>query len=243
MPITFTEVDYGKVDRQHDDAMVVRLAITNFNISQILMDTGSSINVLHQDAFTEMYNNKDRLGPVDWSIFGFSGGEIKVRGKIKLPVAFGTHPAQRTIMQTFVIVRVPLAYNGIIRRPALNELGAMVSTAHLRMKFPIRHDVGEVKGDQEKAAKENFSIGAPDPWVEVKRGEPVEELEKVPLFPGIEEQTVQIGSLLSRKPKTDLINFLKTNSDIFAWSASDMQGIPSDVAVHKLNVDPNSKPV
>ncbi|XP_077219700.1 uncharacterized protein LOC143853886 [Tasmannia lanceolata] len=163
------------------------------------------------------------------------GGEVKVRGKIKLPVTFGTHPNQRTMMQTFVIVRVCSTYNGIIGRPALNELGTVVSTAHLKMKFPTKLSVGEVIGDQEKArecyaallkkkkaAKETFSIGGTDPRVEVKHGEPVEELMKIPLFSGTEEQTVQIGSLLSGKLKTNIVNFLKINLDVFAWSASDM---------------------
>ncbi|XP_077249342.1 uncharacterized protein LOC143888829 [Tasmannia lanceolata] len=181
------EADYGKIDRQHDDAVVVRLTIANFNVSRILVDTGSSVNVLHQDAFTKMHIDKDRLEPVDWSIYGFSGGEIKVRGKIKVPVTFGTHPVQQNIMPTFVIVHVPSAYNRIIGMPALNELGAVVSTAHLEMKFPTRHGIGEVKGDQEKArecyatllkkkkaTKETFSIGGPDPRIEVRRGELVE---------------------------------------------------------------------
>ncbi|XP_077251700.1 uncharacterized protein LOC143890898 [Tasmannia lanceolata] len=196
VPITFSKADYGTIDRQHYDDVVVRLTIANYNMGRILIDTGSSVNVLHQDAFAKMGISSDRLEPVDWSIFGFPGGEVKVRGKIKLLVTFGAHPNQRTIMQTFVIVRVPSTYNGIIRRPALNELGAVVSTAHLKIKFPTKLGVGEVIGDQEKArecyaallkkkkaTKETFSIGGTDPQVEVMQGEPVEELTKIPLFP------------------------------------------------------------
>ncbi|XP_077215932.1 uncharacterized protein LOC143850586 [Tasmannia lanceolata] len=158
--------------------------------------------------------SRDRMEPVDWSIYRFSGGEVKVRGKIKPPVTFENHPTQRTIMQTFVIVHIPSTYNGIIGRPALNELGAVVPTAHLKIKFPTKLGVGEVIGDQEKArecyaallkkkkaAKETFSIGGTDPRVEVKQGGPVEELMKIPLFPGADEQTVQIGSLQSVKQK------------------------------------------
>ncbi|XP_077232168.1 uncharacterized protein LOC143866954 [Tasmannia lanceolata] len=99
IPITFTEADYGTIDRQHDDAMVVRLTIANFNVGRILIDTGSSVNVLHQDAFAKMDISSDRVEPVDWSILGLSGREVKVRGKIKLPVTFGAHPIQRTIIQ------------------------------------------------------------------------------------------------------------------------------------------------
>ncbi|XP_077240344.1 uncharacterized protein LOC143881240 [Tasmannia lanceolata] len=191
-------------------------------MGRILIDTGSSVNVLHQDAFSKMDISSDRLEHVDWSIFEFSEGEVKVRGKIKLPITFGAHPSQRTIMQTFVIVRVPSTYNGIFGRPALNELGVVVSTPHLKIKFPTKFGVGEVIGDQEKArkcyaallkkkkaAKETFSIGGTDPRVEVNQGEQVEEPTKIPLFPGVEERTVYIGSLLSGKLKTDLVNSLR----------------------------------
>ncbi|XP_077246045.1 uncharacterized protein LOC143885889 [Tasmannia lanceolata] len=77
VPITFTEADYGMIDHQHDDTVVFRLTIANFNVGRILIDTGSSVNVLHQDAFAKMDISSDRLEPVDWSIFGFFG-EVKV---------------------------------------------------------------------------------------------------------------------------------------------------------------------
>ena len=38
-----------------------------------------------------------------------------------------------------------------------------------------------------------------------------------------------------------LIDFLRANADIFAWSPSDMPGIPREVAEHSLDVRPNSK--
>ncbi|XP_077221996.1 uncharacterized protein LOC143855824 [Tasmannia lanceolata] len=113
-------------------------------MGRILIYTGSSV--------AEMDISSDRLEPVDWSIFEFSGGEVKVRGKIKLPVTFGAHMNQRTIMQTFVVVRVPSTYNGIIERLALNELGAVVSTAHLKIKFPTKLGVGEVSATKRKPA-------------------------------------------------------------------------------------------
>ncbi|XP_077221692.1 uncharacterized protein LOC143855457 [Tasmannia lanceolata] len=174
--VTFTDADYRTIDRQHDDAIVVRLTIANCNVGRILVDTGSSVNVLHQDAFAKMDISSDKLEPVVWSIYGFSGGEVKVRRKIKLPITSGNHLTQRTIMQTFVIVCILSTYNGIIGRPALNELEAVVSIADLKIKFPTKLGVGQVNGDQEKArecyaallkkkkaAKETFSIGGIDP--------------------------------------------------------------------------------
>jgi len=43
------------------------------------------------------------------------------------------------------------AYNIILGRPALNELGVITSTPHLCMKFPMDVRVGVVKGDQKFA--------------------------------------------------------------------------------------------
>ena len=40
-----------------------------------------------------------------------------------------------------------------------------------------------------------------------------------------------------------LVEFLHTNIDIFAWSPSDMPGIPREVTEHCLDIRPNSKPV
>ena len=40
-----------------------------------------------------------------------------------------------------------------------------------------------------------------------------------------------------------LVDFLRANADIFAWSPSDMPGIPREVAEHSLEIQPHSKPV
>jgi hypothetical protein len=38
-----------------------------------------------------------------------------------------------------------------------------------------------------------------------------------------------------------LVDFLRSNADIFAWSPSDMLGIPSEVAEHSLDILPHSR--
>lgn len=52
-----------------------------------------------------------------------------------------------------------------------------------------------------------------------------------------------IGSQLPQPIKEDLVAFLRRNKDVFAWSHEDMPGIDPSVIVHKLNVDPNYRPV
>jgi hypothetical protein len=40
-----------------------------------------------------------------------------------------------------------------------------------------------------------------------------------------------------------LVDFLRTNIDIFAWSPSDMPDIPREVVEHALEIQAGSKPV
>jgi hypothetical protein len=72
-------------------------------------------------------------------------------------------------------------------------------------------------------------------------GEPVEGLEELEI--GDSGKKVYIGSQLPHLVKEDLVAFLRRNSDVFAWSHEDMPGIDPSVIVHKLNVDPNHRPV
>ena len=53
-------------------------------------------------------------------------------------------------MADFLIIDQPSAFNVVLGRPSLRELKAITSIYHLLMKFPMRHGVGKVKGDQQE---------------------------------------------------------------------------------------------
>ena len=40
-----------------------------------------------------------------------------------------------------------------------------------------------------------------------------------------------------------LTNFVRENKDIFMWKPVDMLGVPRELAEHKLDLSPSSKPV
>ena len=48
---------------------------------------------------------------------------------------------------------------------------------------------------------------------------------------------------LSLGMRAKLIQFLKENLDVFAWSHEDMPGITPEIIQHKLNVNPDRKPI
>ncbi|GJW31538.1 reverse transcriptase domain-containing protein [Tanacetum coccineum] len=70
-----------------------------------------------------------------------------------------------------------------------------------------------------------------------------EERIKVAINPEHPEQTVMIGSDLTEKTRSKLCNLLQRSLDIFAWTPTDMTGVPRQIAEHKLNVRKGCQPV
>ena len=70
-----------------------------------------------------------------------------------------------------------------------------------------------------------------------------EDTKKTSLKEDDPSKTTNIGVGLSHAWECALVEFLKANSDIFAWQPSDMTGVPRELSEHSLNVYPDAKPV
>ena len=79
--------------------------------------------------------------------------------------------------------------------------------------------------------------------IEEKEEDKVEALEIMKLVEGETVRTTRIRTTLSPEIRTRLIQFLKENLNVFAWSHEDMPGISTKVIQHRLNLDPEKKPV
>ena len=56
------------------------------------------------------------------------------------------------------------------------------------------------------------------------------------------EKFFQVGSQLPQLEKEELVEFLKRNIDVFAWSAYEAPGVDPDFICHHLNVNPVMTP-
>ncbi|GKV38979.1 hypothetical protein SLEP1_g46825 [Rubroshorea leprosula] len=125
-----------------------------------------------------------------------------------------------------------------------------------RFIIPLMHEVlyAHGSGDSQSSAIK-FQLEAPNsqqvigiellnnkPENEAK-ATPVEEVEEVQIDDSDPTKKTQIGTKLSSKERKELIGFLKSNKDVFAWTSVDMPGIPTSVEVHKLSTNPLKKPV
>ncbi|XP_065049462.1 uncharacterized protein LOC135679526 [Musa acuminata AAA Group] len=71
----------GGVERSHhDDALVISIQIANARVKRVMVDTGSSVDVLYLDAFKRLDLTKGDLTPLASALKGFTGGPSPCSG-------------------------------------------------------------------------------------------------------------------------------------------------------------------
>ena len=132
----------------HDDTLVVNICVEDYNVHRVLVDNGSSTDILYYPTFHQIGIERTRLISTNASLVGFGGTRIFPLGAVTLLVMVGNYPQQITKDVTFLVVDCSFAYNGIFGRPTLNSWKAATSTYHLIIKFPTDYGIGELRGDQ-----------------------------------------------------------------------------------------------
>jgi hypothetical protein len=129
--ITFSEDNARGIYQPHDDALVVAMTIAGFITRRVLIDNGSSADIIYLPSYQQMKIDKERLRPIDIPFVGFTEDKVKPSGIVSLMIEAGTYPKQVRASVEFLVVDCPSAYNVIIGRPTLNKLRAVISTYHL----------------------------------------------------------------------------------------------------------------
>ncbi|XP_058084610.1 uncharacterized protein LOC131232406 [Magnolia sinica] len=252
--LTFTEDVARRIQHPHDGALVVTLIIANHKVYRILVNTGSSTDVIYSKAFERMGIPRSCLRLVKTPLYSFSGERVISKGAISLPVIAGEGRHQVTLLVDFLVVNVQSVHNVILGRHSLNTMGAVVSTYHLMMKFPAESGIGYLRGDQREAqkcyaivvkkgsVKQALIINVLDPRGPMGDSS-AKDLEVIPLDEADPSKTVKLRISLNSEQRSEMLAFLQLHRDVFAWSHKDMPGISPDVMVHRLNVDLDHKPV
>jgi len=186
-------------------------------------------------------------------LYGFAGDQMEVRGHIELRTTFTDGTTSRTANIRYLVVNSPSAYNILLCRPALNRIGAVASTRHMKMKLsPLEGTMITIKSNQKETKKcyENSlktKIGVlavtTQPLREEgvtrteiaqeRRPEPAEDM----LEREIDGKKFKLGKSLGQETQDQIAEVIARHLDAFAWFDSDMPDIDPDFLCHCLTMD------
>jgi hypothetical protein len=183
VPITFTEEDFRLKSTNHNDAMVIEVNIDVWIIGKILVDNGSSADILLLKTLEKMNLSQHMLHPPEYPLLGFGGKPIKPVGKIAPPISFGDLDNAKTETLAFDVVDMYHPYIAIFGRGFMNKFDAVIRQQFLCMKIPTPKGVITMFGGQQEARniekghtlgqtnahQLNFAEERKEPYIEAKR--------------------------------------------------------------------------
>ncbi|KAK1642227.1 hypothetical protein QYE76_060032 [Lolium multiflorum] len=120
--------------------------------SRVLIDGGSSINILYRDTARKLGIQEAELRPTPTVFHGIVPGHCcQPIGRITLEVMFGKPDHFRTERIEFEVVDLVSPYHALLGRPALTKFMAVPHYGYLKMKLPGPKGVITIAGDYRRS--------------------------------------------------------------------------------------------
>ncbi|GAU32075.1 hypothetical protein TSUD_53430 [Trifolium subterraneum] len=234
--ISFSPSDGEGVFPHDDDPLVIQVQILNCDVKRVLIDSGSSTDIMYWEAFKAMQLAGEQLQPYNGTLVGFGGEQVEVMGHVTLLTTFGEKENAKTIK-----VRRRKSWDGQ-RRPSTGRQCYELSLRLKRNQAPADQPIISRVNMISRANMVETSDLDPREEFQDRRVSPIEDLEPIQIGEAPHELT-NLGTHLDEGEKEKIIGILRKNVDLFAWKPSDMPGIDETIITHKLAIAPNSKPV
>jgi hypothetical protein len=121
--------------------------------SKVLIDNGSSINIMYRDTMQKLGIKDNMLEPSRTTFHGIvSGLSCAPMGKIRMDVRFGNRDNCRVENLMFEVVDLDSPYHALLGRPALAKFMAFSThVAYLKMKMPGPRGAITIIGDYKRS--------------------------------------------------------------------------------------------
>nr|XP_009796307.1 PREDICTED: uncharacterized protein LOC104242892 [Nicotiana sylvestris] len=129
--ITLTEEDVDRLLLPYNDALVISLNVLDFKIKCVLVDLGSSANIIQWTVMEQAKLTRSIILATKLLI-EFNLASVTIGGEILQPT--NAEGVMRTTL--FEVLDGDMGYNIILGRPWLHVMKAVPSTYHQLLKFP-----------------------------------------------------------------------------------------------------------
>ena len=141
----FSDVDLTPKGRNHNDALHISVECRGTTLAHVLVDTGSSLNVLPKKALDRLDCEGLELKPSDIVVRAFDGSKRMVHGEVDIPIKVGTE----VFKSTFYVMDIRPSYSCLLGRPWIHHAGAVTSSLHQMLKYPVKGKIITVHGEEE----------------------------------------------------------------------------------------------
>lgn len=114
-------------------------------LSRVLVDTGSSLNVIPKSSFAKLNVEGLVMKPRELIVREFYGTRRTVIGEVNFPMKIGLH----IFPITFFIMDIYPAYSCLLKRPWIHSAGAVTSMLHQKLKFLTNDKLVVVEGEED----------------------------------------------------------------------------------------------
>jgi len=154
-PITFDRRDHPTSIRHGGSAaLVLDPIIDGYHLTKVLMDGGSSLNLIYSDTVKKMGIDPSRIKPSNTTFKGvIPGVEAWCTGSVSLEVVFGSPDNFRSEDLIFDIVPFRSGYHSLLGRIAFARFNAVPHYAYLKLKMPGPKGVITVNGNTERSLR------------------------------------------------------------------------------------------
>ncbi|RDY07968.1 hypothetical protein CR513_07854, partial [Mucuna pruriens] len=108
-----------------------RCQVWELMIARVLIDNGSSLNVMPKTTLDKLYSTGSTLKTNSVVVRAFNGSKREVMGEITLPI----HIGPTTFDITFQVMDIRPTYNCLLDRPWIHVVGTIPSFLHQKVKF------------------------------------------------------------------------------------------------------------
>jgi hypothetical protein len=135
--ITFSREEHpNRIPNPGQYPRVVNPVIGNARFSKVLMDGGSSLNIIYVHTLRLLGIGLDQLRPSTTPFHGVAPDKrVQPLGQIDLPVWFGMPDNYRKETLTFEVVGFRGAYHAILRRPCYAKFMAVPNDTYIKMNM------------------------------------------------------------------------------------------------------------
>ena len=148
-PISFSEDDACVMHSPHNDALIVMMQSGSCRVSRILVDSGSSVNILYESALDRMEDTPEMTRtmtcPQTHQIcMGLTGMRYARPAQITLPIRADPY----NVITEFYVIDGASLHNAILRRSWVHMMEVVPSSYHQLLRYPTSVGTTDIRGDQ-----------------------------------------------------------------------------------------------